>query len=945
MPLKNLQKNYFRQAQSCFFRWEDEGGVLAWYDGTTIAFRPELSAIMQRLAGETLPPMNAIAVLLSACRDNWEQARDYLRVFTAECREELVDLHQQDPAGIRAAQFEFFLKQLDRIHAMPADLRADLQARTELAAMILDNCRKNPDWLTCEQAGDVAEQMARGLPAELQSQGQRNPGQLGLELHGRTVPIGCTGLSPLNTEKTLKHYARWLLQDLQWLREGLPLVTEEAWRRRLKTGLEDPVKPLQRPAVDVPHSLIGDLLNDEELGDLARLARDLQALLTFPRQPSQPEDLPLGGVSDITNRGQLDRLLLSELAHDDLTLSTRIAVNEALYLHRESPPATKSLCRRVLLDTGVCLWGIPRLFVAAVGLSLAEANQDDLSAEFHWFDGERLEAVDLGSRAGLEDHLSRLSTSLHPGRSLSEFFAIDRAEETEFVIVTHADVALDHEFRTGLCELLPDEPTFLIAVDGSGQLTVSVVHRHGLREIRKGKLQLDQLLQSPRKRRLPVSGESDLPIILRQKEFPLRMYHQVDPDRAFRTTRGVIACNGDGRLMLWDEHGLGARQLSDRIGHGQVFWFGEDPYGVPLIVHGSLLPSSLKIIRVHSDGYISQTHLTYDDTAVAVTGHNGYVMVEFKDRWELFRSGHAECIARRMKTDVFAGHQSTVCSPGMSATSRFLYVRNDAGTGGCWYALAESDAQIQLHMVPVPEPSEVESLFERRGKGIVAIDHNGEMQRLYGGEEHSLVGGGGDWCLACTTFDGRCAVITNRFTRRFRMIVTDTFEQHDVKGNPYAAISLFDACTVHSLRKRFTRIGVAEDRMFLRSPKGTVLEIKAGVGIRLVQRAQAPAIQETSFQEVSAPAGCAYKLQVAEWDCGSRAWLDSRGLLHLVSCHSDVPQISLVLHEGRMSGWCETGGVFGLGYCSPGGTETSIENDRDVFARAVEGFMRCLDIQ
>ena len=35
--------------------------------------------------------------------------------------------------------------------------------------------------------------------------------------------------------------------------------------------------------------------------------------------------------------GDFDRLLVSELAHDDLTLSVRIALNEALYLRREAP--------------------------------------------------------------------------------------------------------------------------------------------------------------------------------------------------------------------------------------------------------------------------------------------------------------------------------------------------------------------------------------------------------------------------------------------------------------------------------------------------------------------------------------------------------------------------------------------------------------------------------
>jgi len=41
------------------------------------------------------------------------------------------------------------------------------------------------------------------------------------------------------------------------------------------------------------------------------------AAVRLPRRLAQREELAVGGISDITNRGPLDRLLLSELAHDD----------------------------------------------------------------------------------------------------------------------------------------------------------------------------------------------------------------------------------------------------------------------------------------------------------------------------------------------------------------------------------------------------------------------------------------------------------------------------------------------------------------------------------------------------------------------------------------------------------------------------------------------------
>src|SRR6185436_19317174 len=118
------------------------------------------------------------------------------------------------------------------------------------------------------------------------------------------------------------------------------------------------------PEIELPpgervRSLIKTLVNDEELSGLARLAQQLLAATSLPRKLSQSDELPLGGVTDISNRGDLDRLLVSELASDDLTLAVRIATNEALYLRREQPPRSPPFRRALLLDSGVRMWGVP----------------------------------------------------------------------------------------------------------------------------------------------------------------------------------------------------------------------------------------------------------------------------------------------------------------------------------------------------------------------------------------------------------------------------------------------------------------------------------------------------------------------------------------------------------------------------------------------------------
>ena len=52
------------------------------------------------------------------------------------------------------------------------------------------------------------------------------------------------------------------------------------------------------------------------------------------------------------------------------------------------------------------------------------------------------------------------------------------------------------------------------------------------------------------------------------------------------------------------------------------------------------------------------------------------------------------------------------------------------------------------------------------------------------------------------------------------------------------------------------------------------------------------------FQEIDSPAGAGYTLHAAAWGDGSRAVLDSRGMLHLRSSQAAIPELTLVLCTG-----------------------------------------------
>src|SRR5262249_16608298 len=121
-------------------------------------------------------------------------------------------------------------------------------------------------------------------------------------------------LPPSAETKSLK----WWGLLLQGLLPCLARIDAERLRTWVPIGREQAVRAAHLPDVDGPSAragrpgaLLDELERDSQLRGLARLARHLRAVVTLPRPIADRHDLPLGGVSDIANRGRLDRLLLS----------------------------------------------------------------------------------------------------------------------------------------------------------------------------------------------------------------------------------------------------------------------------------------------------------------------------------------------------------------------------------------------------------------------------------------------------------------------------------------------------------------------------------------------------------------------------------------------------------------------------------------------------------
>jgi hypothetical protein len=861
-------RTYLTPSPFSAWNWDDEGQAIETAAGWTIAFRTELAHVLSRLATHGLPPMEPVVLLLAACRWTWPELSRELTAsagaMASLAREHLPPWLGQMYQG------------LDDVHGLPSHLREPLEAKTVLAELIFEGC---PQRTSPRLASLVVEAL-------------------------QDIPL--PGLCLLATAQPDSMHS--LMKEYRILHDGLSRVDSDVLAWRSQTGLDRKVEPaeVELPPAERIRQLIAGLVDHPELDGVARMARQLMAAVHLPRAVSDPEDLPLGGVSDIANRGQLDRLLLSELAHDDLTLAVRLALNEALYLRRESPPRTPPRHRAVLIDAGIRLWGVPRVFSTAAAMAFTATSARQITVDAYCAHGAAVTPVDLTRRAGLMAHLGTLEPHAHPGLAMPAFQAAVREREdvADAVVVTGEDVAADPQFRQALAAM--DIPClYLATVSREGRFRMTLQGARGSKAVCEARLDLESLLAPPR-RPAPAlvnrNAQEDLPAILRCRPFPLRMPHdQRATDSLWPAAgHGVLTLTRDRRLLLWRGPG-GGLQLADDLPPGMILWcqIAQPPSEFHAVI-GRLQQRVLSVVAVDLEELHCRTvRLRLDShQPVSVAGHGHRVFVIY-DRWaDVF--------------DVVDGRKlQTIPLPRIDLRSGRFYC-----SYGKWYALCQSDVGGAVQHVTGQPTNTLAAMFDSPAyEGPLGISWSGELCSATGQYVRRLGHVFRDQVRSvCVSRDGTRVSITAGFgpntTCQFH-ISTGSSEVIYGKPEQYVDQHLWKGVTFWSLRRKFRGVLVDEGRLTLVSDKGLSLPLELRQN-RIVFRGEPRVVPSaTPFVDIPGPAGVGYTLRAAEWDDGSRAVLDSRGLLHLQSGDRSLPELTLVLHEGEVSGWCSDGRMWG----------------------------------
>lgn len=618
---------YFSAPPDHFWEWDCGTGqgdeAVVWHDDrAAIALQMELNLLLKGLEPTGLPPMGSILLVLDAAREVWDTDRMRDRISKASLRfiggKEL-------PTGV-VSMWPMVSRGLQQIRALPGELRSGVPARQRLLQMVFEDC-------------DV--RLPTNLSEEVMSQFVETPS---LAVFQQPTP-GLNGIARL-------------LRDLSVLEKIFRAWPDSGLEQRLRTGVDGTVStqldlPLDELAPDgvpdVPAELL-DALEQEggELAQVAGLVRHMSAILHVPKPVARQEELPVGGVSDISNRGDPSRLLMTELAWDDMTFAVRLAQGEALYTRRESPPSEPPPRRLVLLDTGIFMWGKPRLFGLGAALALLrQKGAESTGGQVLTLAEGGFIPVELDTVPQVREQLGRLDPLPHVGRALTVL--LQEAPQlfdpnTEVFLITSpeglAPVARLAEWQGLACRV----PLHSLQVDRGGGVVLARHSLAGSRSLSQARIDLDELLEGA-STAVPASvaltsSSGLLPQFYRQWPWPLYHPSPPQPDKAFSLgEKGYVGISDAQVVCWWAPRGNNGRVISPEVPQGTLFAVTVDPElsDVVFLLFRSDKPEEVLLITAWLDGRQESSLLRLKTPAYLINGvrmQSGALIVVYETQLE-----------------------------------------------------------------------------------------------------------------------------------------------------------------------------------------------------------------------------------------------------------------------------------------------------------------------
>ncbi|MEM9824354.1 MAG: hypothetical protein AAF985_24930, partial [Bacteroidota bacterium] len=465
---------YLQSYQDYFWQYEDEGVIIAIPNGRTIGYSSLiLSDIIPALAPQGLPRFGSLLLAMAATNAHGNDSLNTIFHIALKYVHKCPEVEE----GI------WFAKLLTQL---PADYKK----------------------------GTLRIELFRGIFQQAHnSLGQRDSDKIKETLKGKFN----LNQFPTIAQKVLLHPGQ-IIDDFKVLAligKQLPDIKSILDRVANLPPLGEALDEIDfKPEKEVASkSLIDHLLEDQRTFHIGALVSRLISGLHIPFHSNLPSQQPLGGVADITNKGNFDKLLISEFAFDDAILMSRLANNEALYHHREVPPADHDFQRIILIDTTLKNWGTIRTIAFAVMLAITEHPKNQSPCKVYLI-GKSYTPAEWENLNQIVQAMQHLDPTMDPGVGLFQLFEAEEMKKHEIFFIGTSESLTQPQmiaFQSEYGQLIDHwiHPT------DEGKITLYKNPKRGKRLIQELKLPLKELWRRERPFRQSPHGkqEVDYPIL------------------------------------------------------------------------------------------------------------------------------------------------------------------------------------------------------------------------------------------------------------------------------------------------------------------------------------------------------------------------------------------------------------------------------------------------
>ena len=535
---------FFSAKESYFWRWSEHADIIEWQDGTTICYREEIISILRKInTFEIIPPFGSVLLILSACQENWADS-DISKDILSSILKLVIENNAEDDHEILKYHFHQALKFMDLVYELPTELRQGSN-KVQLIYEILQESSK--------QLGNRAGHV---IISEFES--------------GRLDKYIFQGEQILTLET--------FQADLQVLSfAGTKITNVNGLKFKILTGLDTvPEIPLIDLIETASIDILDELNQDPQTSGIACLSRQLIASLNIPMHIESLSDLAIGGVSDISNRGTFDKMLLSELAQDDAMITARLANNEALYLRRELPPEKKNKERIIFIDVTLKMWGVLRAAAIGAALALYKKAKSEFTYKAYAIVGNNVQEIDLKTKAGVLTSLQLLDASLSISEGLQLF--LNREENSagkEYILITEESFQKNNRLLKFISDF-KKSGFFYILLNRGGILQYCEILKNHIKVIQSIQLDFNKLLFESNVIKPKVENFNDaLPAFLSIHPHPLKYpspgIHPSHYNSFFDEHLGAVSITPTQRLLHWFKD-VGATEWVHDFPDGKYFF-------------------------------------------------------------------------------------------------------------------------------------------------------------------------------------------------------------------------------------------------------------------------------------------------------------------------------------------------------------------------------------